>query len=152
MISRNIQLYCMENNENVKLTLSEICKLNKLNKLVACENVPSANCDYDDGWEDAIGYYAVEDLVDLILYFNGQKNFCEGADAMLGLQKQDHKEYLKNLMQIFNDKITVIKDNEKYMLYGEIDEFTAIEINSIKQNLIEQDERYIKELKTFQNF
>ena len=50
------------------------------------------------------------------------------------------------------NSVLPVKDNEKYMLYGEIDEFTAIEINSIKQNLIEQDERYIKELKTFQNF
>ena len=137
----------MKEQKNIKLTLSKICELNKQNKLIPCENVPGVACDYDDGWEDEEGYSAVEDLLDLILYFSGKKNLCEGADTMLGLKKKDYKKYLQNLMQIFDNDITIISEGENFLLYGKINEWTAIKICCMKQELIKQDKIWIENQK-----
>ena len=131
----------------IKLTLEDICKLYKEDKLIAGENVPGDNVDYPDGWEDEEGIYTVEDLLDLILYLSGQKNLCNDADRMLGLEKKNRNSTLNGLMRIFDEYIYVSKEKDKYILSGNIDNMLSGKLYLLKDSYIKQDTEIIKEIK-----
>ena len=98
----------MKINKEIKLSTEDICKLYLEEKLFPGENVPGANCDYPDGWEDKVGIYTVEELLDLICYLNGKINLCDDANEMLGLKKENREEVLNELMKIYDESIRVL--------------------------------------------
>ena len=130
----------MKNN----LLVSDIIDLYKKDLLVPCENVPGAQVDYDDGWEDEEGFYAVQCLVDLILYFSGEKNITDKNDEIL-VKYDNAPNILKNLMNIFNNYIEVIEDivdgKKSICLFGNINFATSLELQGLEMNCKEKEEK-----------
>ena len=141
----------MKNNEEIKLSMEDICKLYAEDRLYPGENVPGAPCDYPDGWElDAGIEPTVEVWLNLVLYLNGKINLCEEADEMLGLKKENREEVLSELMKIYNKSIVPVYYDEydKYLLCGQIDDTTSAELSYIKDKYEKYDRKIIKNNKT----
>ena len=138
----------MKNN----LTVNDIVKLYYSNNLYFAENTPNNSADYGDGWEDVEDFHVLDDLIDLILYLNENKNLLDNEKEIFIKNRKNKYPLLAKLMEIVNNDVSIIetKNDGKsiFVLNGSIDMMTSYEIEMIYQEFLKEEINAKNNLKT----